>query len=427
MNPEEILYKASRDHRKGRLKRAEGGYRAVLAMDPGRGAVWNALGAVLEGLGRPREALEAYENAVRARDPYPQGYYNIGRLRQASNDTRGAVSAYGKLLEAVPGFAPGWNNLGDLLRQLGEMDQGIRCLKRAISLSPGQPSFWNNLGVALDQAGSPGKAVEALRRALELDPHYKAAIFNLAQIHHRLEDYPRARALYERLLELDPSNAQADFLYKSIQGERSPEAAPVPYIQKVFDDCASSFEDTLVNELCYRTPEALFRALRPHLSSGMAILDLGCGTGLGSELFRPFAREYIGMDVSSGMLEKARKKGTYHRLIQQDILAPWDVGGGFDLIYSCDCFVYIGDLSSVSSRAHRHLEAGGLFAFSVEELPQGDGPYRLLPTGRYAHSRAYLESLLERHGFSILFARREGIRREGQREVEGLLLGARKV
>ncbi len=420
-----ILYQASKDHREGLLKKAEQGYRLALTHQPDNGSVWNALGVVLEGQGLLQEALHAYEKAVCAREAYPQAYFNLGRVKQISGDLEGALAAYQALLKAVPEFAPGWNNLGNLLRELGELRDGILCLERAVTISPEQPSAWNNLGVALDQTGRTEAAIKALQKALELSPHYKAAMLNLAQIHQRLENFQRAEELYKKVLELDPSDEQARFLLHSIHGENIPSAAPLTYVQKVFDSCAHNFEETLVKKLSYRTPKVLFEMLRPFLREAMDILDLGCGTGLGSELYRPWARRLIGMDASPKMLEKAKDKGTYDRLIQQDILSPWDVQGEFDLICSCDCFVYLGDLYPVLEEALRHLKNGGLMAFSVEELPGRLGDYRLFPTGRYAHSKGYLESVLSEIGFSLLFVQEAEIRQEGSRPVKGLLLGAR--
>jgi SAM-dependent methyltransferase len=76
----------------------------------------------------------------------------------------------------------------------------------------------------------------------------------------------------------------------------------------IFDRCAGTFERILVKDLEYKTPELLFDLVRPYLTEEMNVLDLGCGTGLGSQRYRPFAKRLIGVDASSKMLEKAAQK-----------------------------------------------------------------------------------------------------------------------
>ena len=44
------------------------------------------------------------------------------------------------------------------------------------------------------------------------------------------------------------------------------------------------------------------------------MLDLGCGTGLAGEAFRPHVDWLEGVDLSPGMIAQARKKTIYDRL-----------------------------------------------------------------------------------------------------------------
>ncbi len=421
-----LLLKASQHHRSGRLKEAERCYRSILRKRPGWGMVWNCLGAVLESRGEVKEALKVYQRAFDAKNSHTQALYNIGRLKQISGDFRGALDAYQNLLKTMPDFGPAWAELGNLLRELGEIEDGISCLKKGASLCPDRPDILNNLGVALDEAGDAAGAIDVLHRAANIAPGYISPLFNLAQIFHRQGNYSRAEQLYKKVLELRPGDKRAEFLLQCINGEHMPEAAPAEYVRHLFDNCARNFEETLVKKLEYRTPELLFNAVYPYLKKEMTILDLGCGTGLGSELYRPYAAYLAGMDASPRMLALAAAKDTYQKLSQQDINRPWNLDRHFDLIYSCDCFVYIGDLLPVLSEAALHLKSKGILAFSVEELPEGQGDFRLLPAGRYAHSKSYLEKLLDQLGFCTLFLKGTTIRKEGTAPVRGLLLGARR-
>src|SRR5207248_233908 len=79
--------------------------------------------------------------------------------------------------------------------------------------------------------------------------------------------------------------------------------------------------------------------------ASLDVLDLGCGTGLCGALLRRWARTLVGVDLSPGMLEKARERGCYDRLEQGDLVAVMRTmpARSFDLIVATDVLIYIGD------------------------------------------------------------------------------------
>ena len=52
------------------------------------------------------------------------------------------------------------------------------------------------------------------------------------------------------------------------------------------------------------------------------VLDLGCGTGLAGEALRRRAAWLEGVDLSSGMIDQARRKGLYDRLEVAEAVTP---------------------------------------------------------------------------------------------------------
>jgi predicted TPR repeat methyltransferase len=62
-------------------------------------------------------------------------------------------------------------------------------------------------------------------------------------------------------------------------------------------------------------------------------------------------------------------------------------------------FIYVGNLEPVFKAVRAILAGGGLFVFSVEHLAQGS--FKLLPTGRFAHSVSYIRELASAYGFTI--------------------------
>lgn len=215
-------------------------------------------------------------------------------------------------------------------------------------------------------------------------------------------------------------------MLQSLGTSEIPDAAPAQHVRGIFDQCAETFEKILVENLEYKTPERLFNHVRPYLKEDMVVLDLGCGTGLGAQFYRPYAKLLVGVDISSKMLEKASEKNIYNELIVFDILQDWEFSQAFDLIYSSDVFVYFGNLDPIIRSASSYLVLGGIIAFSVEKLEDNSTDYRLLPSGRYAHAQTYIEKCLKRHGLEPIEANESVIRKQSGDEVKGLLIVAKK-
>ena len=424
--PEHLLKKASLAHREGRLAEAEKGYLEVLKKKPDWGAVLNALGTVFMDQAQQDKAQRVFEKATELRPPYSPAYYNLARLKQSKNDHKGAISIYRAMLEKQPDFGQAWNNMGTAYRETGDLDEALSCFRRAVEFAPGMAEAWNNLGVAQDESNMIQDAAKSYRKAIEIRSDYASAHFNLGVSLQKLGVFKEAENHYKKVLKTKPDDKSARFMLQSLGTLETPDAAPVEYVRRVFDECAGTFEKTLVENLEYKTPKLLFDLVRPHLTEEMTVLDLGCGTGLGSQFYRPFAKQLIGVDVSLKMLGRAAKKKIYDRLEAVDILQDWEFPQKFDLIYSSDVFVYFGNLDPVIMSASSYLNYGGIIAFSVERLDDNSMVHRLFPSGRYAHSQAYIQDVLSRYGLHILEEAKADIRKESGNPVNGLLIVAKK-
>jgi len=424
---EHVFKKASFAHKEGRLAEAEKGYLEVLRRKPDWGQVLNALGTVFLDQSRPDKAKKVFEKAADLRSPYFPACYNLARLKQRENDHKGAISIYRAMLEKQPGIGEAWNNLGVAYREIGDQDEAISCFRRAVAFAPDMAEAWNNLGVAQDEFNMIGNASKSYRKAIEIRSDYASAHFNLGISLQKLRRFKEAEEHYNKVLDTKPDDEAARFMLQSLGTSATPDAAPVEHVRRIFDRCAGTFERILVKDLEYKTPELLFELVRPYLTEEMNVLDLGCGTGLGAQLYRPFAKKLIGVDVSSKMLEKAAAKKIYNRLEVFDILQDWGFPKKFDLIYSSDVFVYFGNLDTIIRSASSYLVYGGIIAFSVERLEDNSMEYRLFPSGRYAHSRTYIQDCLRRHGLQLIEETKADIRKQSGNQVKGLLIVAKKI
>jgi len=423
---EYVLKKASFAHKEGRLAEAEKGYLEVLRKKPDWGQMLNALGTVFLDQSRPDKAKKVFEKASDLRPPYFPACYNLARLKQRENDHKGAISIYRAMLEKQPGIGEAWNNLGVSYREIGDQDEVISCFRRAVAFAPDMAEAWNNLGVAQDEFNMIENASKSYRKAIEIRSDYASAHFNLGISLQKLRRFKEAKEHYNKVLETKPDDEASKFMLQSLGTSATPDAAPVEHVRRIFDRCAGTFERILVKDLEYKTPELLFDLVRPYLTEEMNVLDLGCGTGLGAQLYRPFAKRLIGVDVSSKMLEKAAEKRIYNRLEVFDILQDWGFPQKFDLIYSSDVFVYFGNLDTIIRSASSYLVYGGIIAFSVERLEDNSMEYRLFPSGRYAHSRTYIQDCLRRHELQLIEETKADIRKQSGNQVKGLLIVAKK-
>jgi predicted TPR repeat methyltransferase len=419
--------KASLSHREGRLAEAEKAYLEILRRKPDWGQALNALGTLFLDQSRPQEARQVFEKAANLSPPHLPACYNLARLKQMENDHQGAINIYKAMLEKQHNIGEWWNNMGVAYREIGDQDEAISCFRRAVAFAPNMAEAWNNLGVAQDELNLIENALTSYKKAIEIRPDYVSAHFNLGISLQKLERFKEAEEHYNKVLETEPDDEPAKFMLQSMGASETPEAAPVEHVRRIFDQCAGTFEKTLVKDLEYKTPELLFDVVRPYLTEEMNVLDLGCGTGLGAQLYRPFSKILIGVDVSPKMLEKAAEKNIYDRLEVFDILQEWDFPQQFNLIYSSDVLVYFGNLDTIIRSASSSLIDEGIIAFSVERLENNNKTYRLFPSGRYAHSRTYIQDCLRRQGLQIIAETKADIRKQAGNRVKGLLIVAKKA
>lgn len=105
-------------------------------------------------------------------------------------------------------------------------------------------------------------------------------------------------------------------------------------------------------------------------------LDLGCGTGLLTQMLAALADEAVGIDVDSGMIDKALKAETVENLHfeQMDMTALTFADESFTLLTAfLDTLCFLPNLASIKqtlAEAYRVLKPGGLFVFDVWQPEQ---------------------------------------------------------
>lgn len=386
-------------HTQGRSDDAVALIRASLATDPANAGAWNNLGNVLLAAGRLDEAAQAYEQGVAAA---PQ----------------------------QPGAADALSNLGTVYRKLSRLAEAEAAVRRALAARPDFADAWYNLSLVLLAQGRVHDGLLANSKAIALWPRHLQARDQVIRALVLLGEREQAAALYREWLAEDPGNPVAQHQLAACLGDDAPPRASDAYVRQVFDAFAASF-DAKLESLGYRAPALVAQALAVAAgepAGAMAIVDIGCGTGLCGPLVKPWARSLAGCDLSVGMLRRARERRIYDVLHQAELVYYLESQpSAFDAIVCADTLCYFGALEAPLAAARRSLRDGGLLVFTVEALPDDARPHdhRLNPNGRYAHTHRYLERALAGAGLQPMALASAPLRSEAGLDVAGWVVSAR--
>ncbi len=388
----------------GRTRLALRLLRRSVEADPKNADYLLNLGNLFHQLKRTRDALGAWDAAGRIDHTLEDAFSNVGLTCAEIGDHQRAVNAFSRVTEINPDSADGFRRLAASLRRLGCIDESRQTAARARALSR-DPHALARFAAARLRAGRPEEWLNTLRRATRIAPRDAEVAFQLANALASMGRKAPALKAYARVLSIDPHHESARFRTAALRGE-SPPLPPAEYLTRLFDGYSVFYDEHLVERLRYRGPALLWRAVRRVLDKqgkkarDLTVLDAGCGTGLASDLLRGAARRLVGVDLSPGMIEKARSRQAYDKLIVGDLVKILGASRAkFDMVFSSDVFNYFGDLALPVRAAARALKPGGLLAFTVE-AGNGNG-YALTRSGRYTHSSAFVRATGMASGFVV--------------------------
>ncbi len=441
-------------HQAGNLEEAETVYKKVLVQEPKNTEALALLGVLCCQSGKFEEGVGYLRKATRFDRECPTTYYNLGKALDGIGLLEDALTAYQAAIKVKGDYAEAWNNMGDCLTRLGRIEDSVNAYRKALELNPVSYVHFN-LGNALLEKGDLEQAAACYQKALELDPGFAEAVLNLAIVSKRQGDLAAAKSwcrqaldmrpeyvkglnemallcsqsgeteasikLYKQVLNLEPNNSVARHLLNSLLGSASEKASPA-YVEELFDQYANRFETHLAESLQYNTPTSLHDLVKKNLSDDFHvsnILDLGCGTGLCAPLFRSHCDKLYGVDISKKMIQQAHGKKMYDELKAQEIidyLVQSEMK--FDLFLAADVFVYFGNLEPVFQTITKAAESGACFVFSTET---GDKDFTLKPSGRFGHSKDYVETTARRFNWELQDVQSDILRVENGQNLSGNL------
>jgi len=159
-------------------RRAMAAATSARAIDPTLPEVDITLGETLLLTGRPREAADAFRQALAARPGDVQALIGFGRASAKLGDTAGAEAVFRRATELQPSWYV-FNSLAAHYYELGRYGEAADLFRRAAAKAPDSSWAQSNLGGAEAMRCGYPAAIEAFRRALDLDPKYGEAAANL--------------------------------------------------------------------------------------------------------------------------------------------------------------------------------------------------------------------------------------------------------
>jgi predicted TPR repeat methyltransferase len=376
--------------------------------------------------GRLNEAESGYRSVLRIRPEDPDALHFLGMLHFQRGERDEAIKLVRRSLTSLGTNPHAWNNLGNMLIACDRLEEAVEAYEKATDHGVQMAETWYNRAICLRRARQYDLAIDCFLKTIELKPQYAPVYERLGMMLYSLGRFRDAADVYRKWLVQDPENPVARHMLSALSGEDVPARADDEYLRVLFDRFASSFDDNL-SELGYRAPELLASTLGEYVATDgrLEILDAGCGTGLCGPLLRSMARRLVGVDLSSGMIDKARPRNVYDELVVGELCAFMRTRpGAFDVIVSADTLVYFGALEEVAAAARQCIRPRGILAFTVERLAEGEQPYRIQPHGRYAHREDYVRQALLNAGFARVDIKPVVLRRERGEDVHGHLVAA---
>mmetsp|Transcript_49177 Transcript_49177/g.119186 ORF Transcript_49177/g.119186 Transcript_49177/m.119186 type:complete len:781 (+) Transcript_49177:381-2723(+) len=306
---------------------------------------------------------------------------------------------------------------------------------------------YNTFGVIYKASGNTQEAIKYFRRSLSYNPSDGHALVQLAS----LDALPSTESG-----DIDPA-ATATNGVKSLDND---------YVADLFDGYSDRFENELVSLLQYQGHEWVAKEVLEYMKrrvespssnqeckSHFTVVDLGCGTGLVGQSLRialdlpstdiggnlslnNIDVRLLGVDLSPRMVEISRLKEykttkVYDQVDEDDgvkYLSRLVAGrpSSIDCIVAADVFIYIGDLDKLFQVASEALGNDSVLIFSVEQLLPGDDTrsdgLKLLQSGRFGHTKAYIEQTASRYGLELKLWRDGTLRKQRGDDVQGAVV-----
>lgn len=372
-----------------------------------------------------QEAIIYYKKCIELDSKNYSAYYNCGLAYLKNNQFQEATYYLTNAISLNANHHDCHYVLATAYVQQGEHKLALTHYLRQLEKFPTIDCYYN-IGVLHMYQERHSEAIAYFNQALKIKPNYLAAHLNIAAIYLKTNKINLSIKHYKKALDIKPNDLEIEYILTALENKETPPIAPKAYIKHLFNEYANHYDKHLNLILQYQVPQELYKVVQKEFTPPLwRILDLGCGTGLCGEYFKPLAKELIGVDLSEKMISIAKNKNIYTILENCSLEEALKMYHDLDLVLAGDVFTYFGDLSDIFKKTNQALRYRRLFAFSVEKTTKS--PYELKQTIRYGHSKPYLISLIKENNFEILKFNNIILRKQKKEPLEGYLVLLRSL
>ncbi len=356
---------------------------------------------------------------------------NLGVCHLKANDSLLAIQCFATAMRVDDQHLPSLSNLAMTLYKDQRFSEALVYFERFLSLAPLDLEVNYQAGVVALMLVQLDRAEQYFHAVLAQNKVHVSSMLNLAAIALKKREPSNALGWYQRVVSVEPTQAIATYMVSALLGNTACEKAPRDYVEALFDQYAAHFDQHLLQDLAYQTPQQLrqlYDRLPKRLKPTGYMLDLGCGTGLSGSVFNDIGFEMIGLDLSAQMLIEARAKNIYQAVIKADMadyLATCEQT--FDLIVAADVLVYVGDLTELLALVAKRLAPRGVVLVSLEiALATLKTPYLLTTTGRFQHQLSYIHHVANTSQLKVVLEKTVPLRSQAGQTVSGQIIALAK-
>ena len=202
-----IVYQSRREHEKAATQ-----FREAIRLQPDYVAPRILLGASLLALGRPAEAVQQLERAVKLQPRESLAREQLARAYERVENFRGLVEQYRALLELQPDNPEYLYQLGGAYLKLAAW-----CHRQMAAQNPNSARVLQSMAEEYRQQGHPDLAAQVLLRAAKADPTMPEVHYSLALIYLEKDKTDEARQELEKELAIVPSSVAAQALLRKLK------------------------------------------------------------------------------------------------------------------------------------------------------------------------------------------------------------------
>jgi Flp pilus assembly protein TadD len=164
---------------------------------------------MLRDSGRAGDAVEPLRRCLELDSSYPEAHLLLGNALSDLDQHEAAIEAFQQAVRAKPSDVDALNNLGIALMKVGRNDEAAQHLLQVVQSNPGNVQALVNLGGALYKLERYEEALTHLQKACSIDPRNCDALNVLGSTYFALQRYEEAANVLGELLKIDPQRVNA--------------------------------------------------------------------------------------------------------------------------------------------------------------------------------------------------------------------------